>query len=518
MTDLLTQQPAPGPGRVSPRRRVAALVRGPGAVVAIALVTGLLWLPNLTRPLSSDEGGFLIVASQWSPGDSLYGNYWVDRPPLLIVLFELAHVGGGMVALRLLGLTAIVLSVLLAGRIGALAAPTARWAPPLVAATGGVFSVTPRFGANAVDGELLAVPLVLASILGALLAVRGAAAPGEGGRRQRAWWVVAGASAMAALLVKQSMADGFILAATVVLWLLAHARVREAARAALSFALGAGAMLGTVLAWADSRGTTPAGLWRAVVVFRADAAAVISTQASAATPARARELAMSFLASGAVVVLLAALVQRPRRPRRAVGPVALPDLRLLAAAVLAWELVAVISGGSYWLHYLIGLVPGLVLSASAVAAHRPRRGWLLAAGVVYATVSAVTSTVELAAHDRGDHPSLAVERYLIAHARPGDTGVVAFGEPALLQAAGLSSPYPHLWSLPVRVLDPHLVEFTAVITGPERPTWAIVNGSSLATWGVDARAAQPAFDREYRLVDVEGDYEVFRLRRPPGTG
>ena len=41
-------------------------------------------MPFLARPLSPDEGGFLLVASQWEPGTSLYGHYWVDRPPLLM--------------------------------------------------------------------------------------------------------------------------------------------------------------------------------------------------------------------------------------------------------------------------------------------------------------------------------------------------------------------------------------------------------------------------------------------------
>ena len=100
----------------------------------------------------------------------------------------------------------------------------------------------------------------------------------------------------------------------------------------------------------------------------------------------------------------------------------------------------------------------------------------------------------------------------------GGVGNPRFGDPAFLESAGLTSPYPQLWSLPVRVLDPHLEEFTAVITGPDLPTWAVVDGSSLDTWGVDASGAQPAFDREYRLVDVEGDYQVFRVRRPLGSG
>jgi hypothetical protein len=55
-----------------------------------AVLAGLGWLPFVGAPASPDEGGYLLVASQWSRGTSLYGNYWVDRPPLLIGVHELA--------------------------------------------------------------------------------------------------------------------------------------------------------------------------------------------------------------------------------------------------------------------------------------------------------------------------------------------------------------------------------------------------------------------------------------------
>ncbi|MFC6344989.1 hypothetical protein ACFP8W_23610, partial [Nocardioides hankookensis] len=259
-------------------------------------------------------------------------------------------------------------------------------------------------------------------------------------------------------------------------------------------------------AWAAAHGTGPIGLWHAVVTFRAEAASVISAKSSPATSHRALALATSFLASGAIVVLLAAFLPRGHRP------VTGPDLRVLATAVLGWEVIGIAFGGSYWLHYLLGLVPGLVLAASAVAAYRPARRRLLVAGLAYAAVAGIVSTAGLAVHDSTVPSDVSVSRYLAAHKAPGDTGVVGFGNPAILEAAGLDSPYPQLWSLPVRVLDPRLADFTRVIAGPHAPTWAVVNGTSLATWGVDASRAQPVFDREYRLVDVAGDYRVYHLR------
>ncbi|MFL6060067.1 MAG: hypothetical protein ACJ72E_02455, partial [Marmoricola sp.] len=75
------------------------------AVVVIRLL-------EMRSGAAPDEGGFLVVASQWhSGGTTLYGHYWVDRPPVLITIFGLAHVLDGLLALRLLGILAAVLTL-----------------------------------------------------------------------------------------------------------------------------------------------------------------------------------------------------------------------------------------------------------------------------------------------------------------------------------------------------------------------------------------------------------------------
>jgi hypothetical protein len=93
--------------------------------------------------------------------------------------------------------------------------------------------------------------------------------------------------------------------------------------------------------------------------------------------------------------------------------------------------------------------------------------------------------------------------------------VVAFGDPALLDGAGLRSPYPLLWSLPVRVRDPQLSQLSRILAGPDRPTWLVVDGASLGTWGVDPSQAQPYVDHDYRLVHTFGSWEVYRVRGSP---
>ena len=100
-----------------------------------------------------------------------------------------------------------------------------------------------------------------------------------------------------------------------------------------------------------------------------------------------------------------------------------------------------------------------------------------------------------------------------AEAEPGDTAVVAFGGANILRETGMTSPYEHLWSLPVRVRDPDLAEFTEVLLGDEAPTWVVTQGVGVDTWGVDGAAADRALRDRYRLAATTGDFTIFRLDR-----
>ncbi|MEJ7195172.1 hypothetical protein WL277_12295, partial [Staphylococcus epidermidis] len=62
-----------------------------------------------------DEAGFLLVARAWDPQPgSLYGSYWVDRPPQLIATFRLLDELGGTTAVRVAGALACAALVLTA--------------------------------------------------------------------------------------------------------------------------------------------------------------------------------------------------------------------------------------------------------------------------------------------------------------------------------------------------------------------------------------------------------------------
>jgi len=86
--------------------------------LATLLAVGLR-IPYLPHPLSPDEGGYLLVARQWDgAGPHLYGELWVDRPPLLLAFDRLADAVGGVLALRLLACVVVVALVALAGWVG----------------------------------------------------------------------------------------------------------------------------------------------------------------------------------------------------------------------------------------------------------------------------------------------------------------------------------------------------------------------------------------------------------------
>src|SRR4051794_2137323 len=162
-----------------------------------ALCVGLVRLPFLDLRLGADEGGFLAVGGQWHPGTSLYGDYWVDRPPLLIAVFALASALGGTIALRLIGLAAAVAAVVLAGWVGRLVGGRAGSTVASVATAALV--CTPWFDGLEISGELLALPLVLAGVGCVVSADQRSCAPGSrGGWDWR--WAAAGALGAGAFL------------------------------------------------------------------------------------------------------------------------------------------------------------------------------------------------------------------------------------------------------------------------------------------------------------------------------
>lgn len=512
--------PPPAPIRTTttvgvPRwARVATLL---AAVVAVAA-----WLPFLRAPLTADESGFLLLAQHWTHGSSLYGDYWVDRPPLLVGLFWIANhlwatqlSAHGVIApgVKLIGAAASGAAVLLAGTLARMLNPRSRWsvlAPLLLTAA---LLSTPLFGMPETDGEVLALPFVLLGLVCLTAVVRR-----PRGRFTLALCIAAGASSMAAMMVKQNVIDVFVFA--VVLAVVMRGRAAHLATKAAGFVAGALGGLLALLAMAWAHGTSIAGLWDAIVVFRLRAIEVIGSASPPATSHRMSELVRVFLLSGAPVVLALALaLLRLRRtgparsaPRLRTGP---DPAHLLVWPVLAmtgWEFVGVALGGSYWWHYLTGLVPGL---AMLLMVSRPGR-WsmrVLILAVGYTIVSAVTFWGHWVAAPTPLTPEGQVASYLRAAAAPSDSVVVGFGHPDVVAGSGLQSPYHYLWSLPVRVRDPQLGELQRVLRGPWAPTWVVVPGRSLSSWGLDATKAQDYLQRHYVEQVTYGNWHIWRHQR-----
>ena len=269
-------------------------------------------------------------------------------------------------------------------------------------------------------------------------------------------------------------------------------------------------MLVLVLAFAGSRGTDPIGLWDAVVRFRFDAGRVIDSAASAATPFRAARLVLVLAVSGALPLLFLG----GRRLLRATTTEGL-DLRVIAAVLVIWEFVSVGAGGSYWLHYLMALVPGLVVVATlatdgSVTSLASWERWR-ARTIGFAAAVSIGALVWVAVFPVPTRED--VSDYLVAHRQSGDTAVVAFGKPDILYGARMSSPYPLLWSLPVRVRDPQLRELARALASPDRPTWLITGRAGLSGWGLQpSKWLLETFERHYRPVAEIDDYIVYRMR------
>lgn len=350
-----TRDPAPFASTVASKRRGPRRRQVPFAVVA-AVAAVFVRLLLLSAPARPDEAGYLLVAQHARRGGAfLYGDLWVDRPPLLIAFFRVADALGGLVAVRLLALVPVVLLIVAAGHAGStLGGPRGgRWAAAVAAA----LSVSPLLSAPEVDGELLAAPLVM---LGCALGLRALCQREPAGPLTVPSLVLAGAVAGSAVFVKQNFADGLVLLAiTVAVQVLRRERTLRRG-AVLMGALGIGGALPVVAAviWSAWWGPGPSELWDVLVAFRAASLDVIATQGGAAPVGRARVLAVIALVSGLVPLLGVFVVARAR----SLSPIAAGVVGMTGFAALSIAL-----GGSFWPHYLLQLIPAAALAAGLLA-------------------------------------------------------------------------------------------------------------------------------------------------------
>ncbi len=468
--------------RESARRAVGAgaphvgrVVRARYTVAVAAVAAFLLRLPAATRPLRSDESGFLLVARSWSPEPgSVYGPLFVDRSPVLIGLVRLTDAVAGPYALRVLGAICCALAVLLAAALARLVADdlTARWTALAVAA----LCASPLIDVVAVKGELLALPLLMLGVYAALRAARGQAL---------AWALLSGVCGGLAVGLKQNLWGSLVFAVVLlVATAVAGRRPGQLRRAAALVAAVAGAALVPALvmaAWAAATGVGLDALWYAVAGFRSDASVVLAASPSGAPVDRAVVLSVSALGVGLLPVVGGFLVHLPDEWR--------DDAPLAAAvlAMLAFDVAGLALGGSYWKDYLFPMIVPAALCATMLARRRSRRGLAMRAVVLGMVVSSVASLGWWAwENSRGlqEYDEAALGRAVAEVAEPGDTLTVFGGRADVQYSSGLDTGYQYVWSLPMRVLDPGYRELETLLRGGDGPEW-FVQWVPFESWGKD---------------------------------
>lgn len=458
----------------------------------LCLVVVLVRGTYVLQPLRSDEAGYLYIARQWHfGGEFLYGDFYVDRPPLLIAIFKAAALSGWDPMVRVLTIPFALVFVVAAaraafhvgGEVGV------RWGAVVAAA----FMCSPAMAADQADGELFASAFVM---VGLALAVEAWRATTGAGRVGLAF--AAGVVSGAAPLVKQNFLDALLFIAVLVLARAARDRGLDSRGLTL---IGVGA-LGAVTPhlllwlWASAVGIEPVSLWRDIAAFRGEAFAVIWAHSMDAPLRRAALLLVLGLASGVLLVVVAWFRRVGLRVRR------WTPLEWAISATMAFGLVAIVGGGSYWPHYLLQLAPVSVLAVAAVMG-QPARARPMRSAAYVAGGAAVVGSV-LAVMIYATVPWVWFQQrtgeWLADSSSPRDTAVVLYGNAAVLEAADLRSPYPHLWSLPMRTLDPGQARLRATLSGPASPEW-VVGVNPLNSWRIDdAGLLRDMLGERYRVV------------------
>jgi len=505
------------------RRRLGARTTY-GVVAAAGVLAALLRVPFLRIGTYPDEGGMLVVAGQWHAGGPfLYGDVFLARPPLLILFFRLGDALGGTVAVRALGLGLVVVAVLsaawagssLAGRRGAVTA----------AVVTAALLADPAIGTREIDAETVGLPLTM---LGAALVL----AAWHGTRLRRLLWAAGGAAAVGALLCKQNLVDALVLGLALAVATGVLSGKRRRALADLGwFALGAALPLVATAVWLAAAGHSLNDVVYTLYGFRVSGGQTMLAHVTDAQGDRLSALVEAAVRCGIVPLVLVSLWLLRRRLLR--DPAVLALLAMLLTA-----LVGVAGGGGYWIHYDLGLVPvtALLTARAAPEARWPDRrterrtsdlvGWLLPVLVVATVVSSLLSTGSaFASRTPADRTwAGATASWLRQVQRPGDSLVVLYGQAALYDLTGLRPAYPYIWTLPMRVRDPHLSALETLLSGPRRPTFVVVD-SPLDAWDIDPdESVQRTLDQHFRVLTTVCGATVYvapgfaRAAPPPPTG
>jgi hypothetical protein len=410
-----------------------------------------------------------MVARAWHHAHPFpYGPYFLDRPPLLVLAYRLANDAGGATGVRILGMIAASLAVVVCTLLAVHVAGR-RAALPAALSTA-VFASSALLDSVFTPAELLAVIPSTASVL---LLLSGLGRDTGAGRRLAG----AGAAAAAALLIKQSFGDalvagvvGVFIAAWTVPWRLTVAR-------AGAYATGVAGVALALLVWellAHTSHHSPDSVAYAIAGFRVDA---VHALAHGNVGEKFAALGRAALGSGLALAALVAIA----------GIITLRRRRVIAGVLGAWLLASaagVVGGGSYWAHYLIELVPVCVVGVAALVAWRPRVGAVLCAAALAIGMTTSVDHVALGRPAQYQRSAVVLGDYLRDRALPGDTAYILYAKVNVLFYSGLPSPFPYHWSL-MMVSVPHAEQqLRVLLRSPRRPTW-IVEAQRPRSFGLD---------------------------------
>jgi hypothetical protein len=307
--------------------------------------------------------------------------------------------------------------------------------------------------------------------------------------QERSWPLAAGAGLLAGLapMFKQNLVGGVVFAGVLFVGSAVVGRVTRAELGKLLAAVVAGTATAPLVTagWAVAAGVRLETLWYALYGFRADAAEVLAAGDAEAPTVRAALLLLIAFGAGMALIIGGFVVHIRGEWDDD------PPLTAAVAALLLVDLSALVLGGSFWRDYLFPLLPVTALCAALLARRASKRGVAMRAIIAAAAVSSAACLVGWAVFQVGGfqefdevNTGVALEEV----AEPGDTLVVFGGRADLQLSSGMPSPYPQLWSLPMRTLDPDLVDLEALVAGPDAPTW-VVEWVLFDTWSDDGGAA-----------------------------
>ena len=235
---------------------------------------------------------------------------------------------------------------------------------------------------------------------------------------------------------------------------------RQAARHVAAFGAGVVGLGGIVAAWTLAHGTALDAVLYAMYPFRLDAAA--TPGGTVVSWNRLVDLGIAALLSGLLVLAVWGTCSGVRRRHR--------DVHVLALlAVLGFDLFSMAAGASYWLHYLVQpAVPVAALTGILAA-----RGSWARFLVAWAVVASVVEWLVLVRSPPQTGEEMVGEA--VAQVSTTDDTILTLpGRSNVDLAAGLRSPYPHLWALPARTLDPGSTDLKELLAGRRAPTWVVV--------------------------------------------